>query len=103
MLTAPPNEVAGCSSRRKPRRKPLGNRMPLDLATLGPKPDTTPDANAFGSQSRLNLVFGAAAVAAHHYDARHKLTDDVDQVRLSGHHVVDVFIGTRNLVQPARE
>ena len=46
--------------------------MPLDLATLGPKPDTTPDANAFGSQSRLNLVFGAAAVAAHHYDARHK-------------------------------
>ena len=44
-----------------------------------------------------------ASVAAHHDDLGHELANGFYQIALRGHHVVDVLIGSRNLVDSARQ
>ena len=46
-----------------------------------------------------DLVFRPASIATHHDDAGHELADHVDQIGLCCHHVVDVFVGSRNFIQ----
>ena len=50
------------------------------------------------SKTRPGSIFCPAAIAAHPYDARIELGDDFDEISLSGHYLVNVFIDSRHFV-----
>ncbi len=51
----------------------------------------------------LSSIFRAAAIAAHLDDAGIEASDDLDEVLLSGHDGIDVFVDKRNFVRPSRK
>ena len=48
----------------------------------------------------ISLILRAAVVAAHHDDFGLEAGDDIDEIALSGHHVVNVLINAGHLIKP---
>ena len=48
-------------------------------------------------------ILRPTSVAAHHDDARHKFRNDIDQIGLKCHHVMDIFVGSRDFIETTGE